>query len=333
MAEQRRVTSADVAREAGVSRTTVSFVLNGTATGNISPATQQRVLDAADRLGYTPSAAGRALRRGHSEVVLCLMPAWPIHTAAGDYLQQLSLAFSACGFTFVVHPHTPTNPLDEVWKRLRPAAVLAFDDLADRERSDTERAGIPIVTVSLTETNEKYANVGAYTNDALGRLQAQHLIEKGHLRIGYAAPDNHALDYFTESRLHGVRQVLARAALPEPVVLPVALTAESAVSAVRIWRGAAAPVTAVCAFNDEVALAVLAAAHGSQVAVPDDLAIIGIDDIPAAALAMPPLTTVRRSMTDMARQTAEVVLHRLKRPQPRWWNTPAAAEVVQRSTT
>ena len=72
------VTSADVARESGVSRTTVSYVLNGTPGTSISDATRQRVLEAAARLGYAPSAAARTLRSGRSDLVLCLLPDWPV---------------------------------------------------------------------------------------------------------------------------------------------------------------------------------------------------------------------------------------------------------------
>ncbi|SCX36115.1 Degradation activator [Agrobacterium rosae] len=331
MVERRSVTSTDVAREAGVSRTTVSFVLNGTSTANISTETRHRVLEVAARLGYTPSAAARALRRGQSDVVLCLLPQWPIHTAAGDYLEQLAYAFNVCDLTFVVHPHTPSTRLSEMWKRLRPAAVLTFDELTPQERIDTEQAGLPIVTVMLIESVETHANIGEYTNETLGRLQAQHLVDNGHLRLGYAYPDDPHLQYFAKARLSGVQQVTARTALTNPVVVQVALTAISATEAIKAWRRDL--VTAVCAFNDEVAIALLCALHGSGLESPRDLAVIGIDDIPAASLSIPPLTTVRRSMTDMAQQTAIAVLQRLDRFPPAFWSAPAPAEVIERFTT
>jgi DNA-binding LacI/PurR family transcriptional regulator len=79
----RRVTSADVARVAGVSRATVSYVLNDTPHQTISAATRTRVFEAASSLGYAPSAAARALRTGRSDVVLCLLPDWPIGPEVG----------------------------------------------------------------------------------------------------------------------------------------------------------------------------------------------------------------------------------------------------------
>src|SRR4051794_41190218 len=85
----RRITSADVAREAGVSRTTVSYVLNETPHQKIPDATRQRVLDAVARLEYAPSAAARALQSGRSDVVLCLLPDWPIGPAVRGPLGAL----------------------------------------------------------------------------------------------------------------------------------------------------------------------------------------------------------------------------------------------------
>src|SRR4051812_43365688 len=79
----RRATSADVAREAGVSRATVSYVLNDTPHQKIPEATRRRVLEAAARLGYAPSAAARTLRTGRSDVVLGMLPDWPIGPAVG----------------------------------------------------------------------------------------------------------------------------------------------------------------------------------------------------------------------------------------------------------
>ena len=104
MTDGRRVTSADVARVAGVSRATESNVLNDTPRQTISSATRGRVLEAATSLGYAPSAAARTLRTGRSDVVLCLLPDWPIGQQVGALLANLSTALSRSGLTFVVHP-------------------------------------------------------------------------------------------------------------------------------------------------------------------------------------------------------------------------------------
>ena len=81
-----KVTSADVARASGVSRTTVSYVLNSTPGASVSDSTRRRVLDAAAQLGYAPSAAARTLRRGRSDLVLCVLPDWPVGPAVEAWI-------------------------------------------------------------------------------------------------------------------------------------------------------------------------------------------------------------------------------------------------------
>ena len=138
----RRPTGADVARRAGLSRATVSYVLNNTPHQVIPEPTRQRVLTAAAELGYTPSAAGRALRSGHSEVVLLLLPDWPIGPTVGQLLEDLSTALADHGLTFVAHPRSAGRPVSEVWKAITPAAVVTFEELDEIETKKLEAAGI-----------------------------------------------------------------------------------------------------------------------------------------------------------------------------------------------
>ncbi|ELP67772.1 substrate-binding domain-containing protein [Streptomyces turgidiscabies] len=131
-------------------------------------------------------------------------------------------------------------------------------------------------------------------------LQARHLVP-AHVRLGYAVPDLTRLDVLVRPRLNGVRKVCDELGLPEPDVRTVPLETDGAAAAVKAWLAADPPVTAVCAFNDEAAMAVLAAPRSLGLRAPQDRAVIGVDDIPGAALAQPPLTTVVRDTEAMAR--------------------------------
>jgi DNA-binding LacI/PurR family transcriptional regulator len=143
--------------------------------------------------------------------------------------------------------------------------------------------------------------------ELIGRRQAEHLVAAGHTRLGYAAPDDSRLRIFVEPRLAGVRAVGHAAGLPDPVIETVALDATRAADAVRRWH--AAGVTAICAYNDEVALAVLAGIHAADAASPRVcLAVIGADDIPAARLATPALTTVTTDQSALAAHLAATVV-------------------------
>jgi DNA-binding LacI/PurR family transcriptional regulator len=292
-----RVTSADVARAAGVSRATVSYVLNDSPHQSISAATRDRVLDAATRLGYAPSAAARLLRTGKSDVVLCLVPDWPIGHEVGALLADLSAELGRAGLTFVAHPRSRADrPIGELWKAITPAAVLAFIEVTHDEIAAMRAAGVALVLVLTGDTRVPQRRVG--------HLQAEFLATAGHTRLGYADSDDPRVRIFAEPRLDGVRDGCTALGLDAPLVRTVAL--EPAVTAVRQWR--AAGVTGICAYNDEVALAVLAGARRAGVAVPGGLAVIGVDDIPAARLAEPPLTTVATDQRVVAAHLAQALL-------------------------
>ncbi len=326
----RRITSADVARVAGVSRATVSYVLNATASQAISPGTRTRVLDAAARLGYAPSPAARALRTGRSDVVLCLLPDWPIGPEVGALLGNLSTALARAGLTFVAHPgNREDRPMAEIWKAITPAAVLAFTDFSDEEIDAMRSAGVALVVALLGRSPQRRGELDA-PQHLIGRLQAARLAGRGHTRLGYAFPDDDRVRVFADPRLAGVRAACADLGLPGPAVETVPLDPGSAAVAVRRWR--AGEVTGVCAYNDEVALAVLAGLRSAGLSAPAGLAVIGVDDIAAARLADPPLTTVTTDQMAVAAHLAATVLAAITGAPPPAAPTTGLVQVVGRDS-
>lgn len=284
-------------------------MLNDTPHQVIPEHTRQRVFAAVAELGYTPSAAARALRSGRSDVVLLLLPDWPIGPSVGHLLEGLSAGLADHGLTFVTHPRSTGRPVSEVWKAITPAAVVSFEELDDTEAAQLRAAGVDL-TVALFggQRNPQALDI---PEQRTGRLQAEHLAVAGHRRLGYAWPDDPRVLGFSQPRLEGVRQTCVDLGLAEPVVRTVPLDAEAAAAAVRAWREADPPVTGIAAYNDEVALAVLAGARRCGLEVPGDLAVIGVDDIPVAALALPPLTTVKVDLEAMSRYIAESITRKL----------------------
>jgi DNA-binding LacI/PurR family transcriptional regulator len=322
---QQRVTSADVARLAGVSRATVSYVLNDSPKQTISSGTRLRVLDAAAQLGYAPSAAARALRTGRSDVVLCLLPDWPIGAEVGAMLGNLSTELARQGLTFVVHPgNREDRPIAEIWKAITPAAVIAWSDFSDGEIAAMRAAGVALVVALLGRSRERGRPELEVPQQLVGRRQAEHLISSGHARVGYAYPDDDRLRIFAEPRLAGVREACRRSQAPGPATETVPLDPGAAADAVRRWH--AAGVTGVCAYNDEVALAILSGVRRLGLHAPGDLAVIGVDDIPAARLAAPALTTVTTDQSAVAAYLAATVVAAIdERPGP----AVPAADLIQ----
>ncbi|MEV4033652.1 LacI family DNA-binding transcriptional regulator [Streptomyces umbrinus] len=294
-----------------MSRATVSYVLNDVPHQKIPEATRQRVSEAAARLGYAPSVAARTLRMGRSDIVLGLLPDWPIEHVLGRLIQQLTNAFAEYGLTFVVHSSArPARPLRDLWKSMTPAAVLALQEFADLEAQAMRAAGIEVV-MAMHGSIAGEPRPPLVSEQPIGALQARHLAES-HRRLGYAYPDLTELDVLAQPRLGGVRQVCAELGLPEPDVRTVPLDARLAAEAVEAWLAADPPVTGVCAFNDDVALALLAGLSHLGLRAPHDLAVIGVDDILHASLAQPPLTTVFRNTDTIARNMARRVVDTLE---------------------
>jgi DNA-binding LacI/PurR family transcriptional regulator len=288
----RRVTSTDVARAVGLSRTTVSYVLNDTPNQKIPESTRRRVLDAATSLGYAPSAAARALRSGRSDVVLCLLPDWPIGVVLGRLLESMSAELARAGLTMLTHPGGGQDPVSKVLTAVTPAAVLSFEPFASDQQAVLRAAAIPVALV-LADGRSRNRSLRGLDQRQVGRLQVQHLMETGHRTLGYALSDDPRLGDFTGPRLDGVRKACAEFGLPAPIVRVVALESVQSATAVAGWMSADPKVTAICAYNDEIAFAVLAGMRRHGLRAPADLALIGVDDIPTAPLADPPLTTVR----------------------------------------
>lgn len=301
-----RVTSADVARESGVSRTTVSYVLNDKGGDAIPEATRQRVREAAARLGYTPSAAARALRRGRSDLVLLVLPDWPIGPVIDTLLDQLTSELAGRGLSLLVHHARGSRPLADLWRAVTPRAVLGLVPFAPDDQRAMRQAGIQVVGSTLDPNTDP--GTFSVPQIAIGRLQVEHLVSRGHRVVAYAGPDDARLAPFADRRRAGVAAACEERGLVAPVSASVPLEVAAAAEVVRSWRAAAEPVTAVAAYNDEVALAVVAGVRAAGLRVPEDVAVIGVDDFPAARLAAPPLTTVWQAIDAQATYLAASVM-------------------------
>jgi DNA-binding LacI/PurR family transcriptional regulator len=304
---KKRVTSKDVAEEAGVSRATVSYILNNTPHQSIPESTRQRVLDAAARLNYTPLASARTLRRGRSDIVLLLLPDWPVGPNITTMSERLAEVLVPHGLTLVTHLHLKERPLDEIWRALTPAAVIRLGHLGPDEDERLRKAEVGVL-VEVADAEESGAAL-AFPIQRMGRLQAEHLASTGHRRIGYASPADERLRTFRDNRLAGVREACADLGLDLPDIREVKLDRDSAAGAIRQWRRAG--VTGVCAYNDETAIALLAGAREAGVRVPADLAVIGADDHPLAKLTDPALTTVAVDLQRAGKIVAGHVVHGL----------------------
>ena len=320
----RRITSHDVARAAGVSRTTVSFVLNNRPGQVIPEETRRRVLDAARRLDYRPHASARSLAAGRSDVVLLSIPDLPIGSGISRFVEELATALATHGLTLVTHlAGAHGRPLPDVCASVDASAVIGFGSFDRDTVAALHGAGARVV---IPPGDLRIAA----TMGQVGRVQAEHLIERGHRRIGYAMPEHPGFRPMAEDRLRGAADACAEAGIDPPVVASTSLEVAEAAQAVRHW--VARSVTGVCAFNDETAIAVLAGIREIGLTTPADLAVIGADDIPTAGLTAPPLTSVCFDLHEAGRQRAEAVVAGLSGNESEFTFAPPVLRVVQRSS-
>nr|WP_199832785.1 LacI family DNA-binding transcriptional regulator [Streptomyces puniciscabiei] len=325
-------TSADVARLAGVSRATVSYVLNNTSAVRISEPTRRRVREAARELGYVPHAAARSLRAGHSRMVLMPAPAIPVGPLYSGFLNELQWGLGRLDYTVVQYGSVGLqgDEAARAWAELRPVAVLVPGaELGPQGVGVLKRSGARAV---LTLGPERVDGAHALLMDhaAVGECAGAHLHARGRRRIGVVVPEESGLEAYSRPRLAGVRRALQGT---DAVVtrLPLAYTEESAAQLAARWRESG--LDAVFAYNDEYAMLLMRALQDAGVRIPDDVAVIGADDLMLGRLLRPRLSTVHIELPS-GRDLAELVDRAVRDPgaEPEVHKV-LGASVVQREST
>lgn len=326
---RKAATAKDVALLAGVSPATVSYVVNDTPGQRITPETRARVMAAVADLGYTPSATARALQRGASTDVLLVLPNAPIGPTMAEFLERVEAELGSAGLSLITRRLWNDRPVGTMWREIQPAAVIAIAGVAAADAREMRAAGVFLAQALLDPKAPDEATL-TLPQTLIGRLQVEHLATRGHRVLGYGRPPAARPGAFLPLRLEGAREASVDLGLDLPDVREVPDDVARAATAVDAWRTAG--VTAVAAYNDEVAFAILAALRDRGLAAPADLAVIGADNIPLARFAAPPLTTIDQNIGLVARHLAEVVSAGLDgRPLPRMPRWESLSLVIRQS--
>jgi DNA-binding LacI/PurR family transcriptional regulator len=304
----------DVARHAGVSEKTVSNVINDYA--HVSDRTRQVVREAIEHLGYRVNLAGRHLRKGRTGIIALVVPELDIpyfaelarhvvraaeersltvliHQSGADRAHELA-ALAGFGSTFV----------DGII--LSPLALTA-DDLRDR-------AGFP-PTVLLGELLEEGADHVAIDNESAAREATRHLIGLGRRTILAVGGRDDAGLGTAQARTRGYRAALSEAGIAHDpaALLPVGSfrMPDGAQAVARALAAGARPDALLC-LNDQLALGALRALHEHGVRVPEDVAVIGFDDVEGGRFSVPTLSTVAPDKAAVARVAVQLLQHRIE---------------------
>jgi DNA-binding LacI/PurR family transcriptional regulator len=278
----------------------VGFVLNDTPGQTIPEHTRERVLDAARRLGYRPHPAARALASGQSRIILLVLPDWPIDFAMRRHIEEATLALDEAGYSLVTYNPLHAARARPLWETLQPDVVMSLTPLPPERLEQLHAAGIRRIV-----PDPAHVDIDEYTEEGPA-LQVAHLASRGHRDLAFAGSADARLSDLVRER----RERAAASAREVGVSLidagVVALGDDSAARAVAAARAAGA--TAVVAYNDDVAVALVGAALREGLRVPEDLAVIGHDDIPLASSVYPSITSVRLDVAGLGRYLAGIAL-------------------------
>lgn len=325
-----RVTLADIAAEAGVSLATMSKVLNGRS--DVAPATRVRLEEHLARHGYTRRNSGQ--RSEFIELVFPeLEPSWSMEVIEGvedvAHAAGLSIVLTVSG-----DRHAPGADWIEGVLRRRPAGVvLVFSDIAKPHRDKLRSRGIPFVIVDPAgDPSPDVPSVGS-ANWAGGLMATRHLIELGHRKIAaITGPEDMMCSL---ARVDGYRSAMNAAGLPiDPDWIRFGdfHPTGGGARAKEILALADRP-TAIFAGSDLQALGAIAAAHEAGLSVPEDLSVVGYDDIALSRWMTPQLTTIHQPLRRMGEEATRLVLRMADGRVPETLRMDLAIHLVVRDTT
>ncbi len=332
-ASSKSVTIFDVAREAGVSYATVSRVLNNT--DHVKPEKREAVLRAMARLGYVANQQARGLAGGRSRVVGLLVQGLE-SSYTGEIIRGIDEELAAAQYDLMLYTTHRRKTKESVYvaaisRGMAEGLLLSLPRNPAAYIEILRRRSFPYVLIDHQGIGDEHRSIGA-TNRQGAYDATRYLIELGHRRIGFitgmmelgcavdrlagyqAALDDHSIaadpaliydgDFLRPAGFAGARALLK---LPDPP-------------------------TAIFASNDDMAFGVIEAARDLGLRIPDDLSVVGFDDIPQAAIIHPPLTTMRQPLEQMGRAATQMLLKLIDDPQLQVESVVLPTELIVRES-
>jgi LacI family transcriptional regulator len=310
-----KLTIRDIAQLSGLSKSTVSLVLNDSP--KVDPETRRRVIEVMRRHNYVPSFAATALAKGDTGLIGMIVPGLTWRLMA-NINYGVAVVVEHTKYEIVLFTSTDARNSDGVVDRVLSSGLSAGLLVVSHDRQPLERlaelhrGGLPIVLIDTLGARTELPSVGA-DNYAGGLAAGRHLLGLGHRRIAsILGPTDHP---YVRERLRGLRDALEAAGLrPDP-----ALEAETGFEQEQIRARTrelmALPAgrrpTAIFALHDSAAFTLLDELAERGLRVPEDVSVIGFDDIDTASHVRPALTTIRQPFTDMGTRAAQLLLNAL----------------------
>ncbi|MBA4383708.1 MAG: LacI family transcriptional regulator [Anaerolinea sp.] len=335
----KRSTSSDVAKLAGVSRTTVSFVLNNIPDSNIPETTRQKVFEAAGQLNYHPNASGRKLASGKSKMIGLVRLQSTEQVFNDAFLLQVLVgieqAASKWGF-HVLLKHINHSNSDEYSQLITEnhvdGIILSGPLQNDPELIKLHKEGVPIILLGqMANTTIPFVDVNAEIGS---ETAVNHLISCGHKRI--AMITNAKLEYSSaQQRRSGYVNALKKSniQIDELLIKEGDFTPASGFQAMKELLTLSPVPTAVFVASDVVAVGAIQAIKQSGLQIPGDIEIIGFDDIPMAQYFDPPLSTIHLPAFELGKVAGEQLIKMISSNNSEYPGVLLETELILREST
>jgi len=331
----KRVTTHDVAKRAGVSQPTVSLVLSRNANARVSSETRERVLLAARELGYVTNVVARSLVRSRSYAIGVIVPDLR-NPFFADVISGAERVASEAGYAVLLCETREISRDRHIQTLLeRQVDGMMMDAVGAASLPEEMVAGVNVVLID--EPADRWPGVAS---DAIGagQLAAEHLLELGHRRMGFLGPATNV--HATRMRERGFIQALANhgVRVDSAMLRRVPATAGGGIAGMRALLDLDEPPTAVFCINDLVAAGALKVCSFEGIRVPEQMSIVGCDDIELATLLVPELTTIAIPARELGARAARLLIQALEN-NPSDHRTPGrsrktiASRLVVRGTT
>jgi LacI family repressor for deo operon, udp, cdd, tsx, nupC, and nupG len=326
------VTIREVAARAGVSHQTVSRVIN--QNDRVNPETRQRVKQAISELGYSPNAIARYMAHGRTSTLACISPNLTDFTFA-SIIEGAEIEARQRGYFLLTASASDAETFSQLIEQLissrRAEGLMVINPYID-DRYRYLPDDTPTVILGAC-ARQPFIDSIALDDVTSGAQAVQHLLDLGHRRI--AAISGPQREDCAQDRQQGYLRALMLAGIqPDPeLVIEGDWSATSGYRAVQIWLEEGLDFSAIFAQNDRMAVGALRALRDNGKRTPEDVSVIGFDDMPLASYFDPPLTTMRQDVTAQGKLAARLLIQRLENPQAEPSQEYLLAELVERNST
>ena len=315
----KRVSIKDVAKEAGVSASTVSYVLNSTPTETISPETTKRVMEAVRKLGYVPNLNARSLSSRHSNLIGVLIPQTEpgkelmfSNPFYGELLSSIEYTARLNGYHLLLSGTKEDQDYLGIARNRGVDGVIIIGTYPGENLDALKTLDVPIVLVDSYVKDEAFHTIGIEDKEG-ARIATRYLIEKGHRRIAFISGSIRE-NGVNIKRYQGYCDALQEAGLPveEQAVYSGTVDYEYGIEAAAEYLRRGKKQTAAFVTADVITMGLIKELTKQGIRVPDDLSIVSFDDVYLAQMTCPALTTIHQDIGEKGKQAVQLILDAAK---------------------